>query len=165
MDAGAGNLWTFNGGVWWHFVLRAVVVYFMVLIFIRFSGKKQVGQMTPFDLVLFLLISNAVQNAMNGGDNSITAGAILAATLILVDLGLGWIARRSRKFEKLVDGEAEILIHNGKLRPHALDKAGLTQHELLAALREADCACIADAHTAILETNGRITVLTRKQRD
>src|SRR5579862_1003431 len=99
MDAGSGNLWSFNGGLWWHFILRAAVVYFMVLFFIRFSGKRQVGQMTPFDLVLFLLISNAVQNSMNGGDNSITAGAILAATLIGVDLAIGWFTRRNRKFE------------------------------------------------------------------
>src|SRR5882724_11878758 len=112
MDAGAGNLWTFNGGVWWHFILRAAVVYFMVLLFIRVSGKRQVGQMTPFDLVLFLLISNAVQNAMNGGDNSITAGAILAGTLILLDVAIGWVTRRSRKLEKVIAGEAEILIHN-----------------------------------------------------
>jgi uncharacterized membrane protein YcaP (DUF421 family) len=164
MDAGSGNLWTFNGGVWWHFIVRAAVVYFMVLLFIRFSGKRQVGQMTPFDLVLFLLISNAVQNAMNGGDNSITAGMILAGTLVLVDLGIGWITRRSRKIEKMIDGEAEILVHNGKLRPGALERAGLTQHELAAALRESDCATIGEVHTAILETNGRITVLTRKER-
>jgi uncharacterized membrane protein YcaP (DUF421 family) len=162
MDNGAGNLWTFNGGVWWHFIVRAAVVYFMVLVFIRISGKRQVGQMTPFDLVLFLLISNAVQNSMNGGDNSITAGAILAATLVLLSWFLGWITRKNRKLEKLIDGEAEILIHNGKLRPHALERAGLTQHDLLAALRESDCAAIKDVHTAILETNGRITVLTRK---
>jgi uncharacterized membrane protein YcaP (DUF421 family) len=162
MDANAGNLWTFNGGVWWHFILRAAIVYFMILVFIRVSGKRQVGQMTPFDLVLFLLISNAVQNSMNGGDNSITAGAILAATLVLLSSAIGWITRRNRKLEKLIDGEAEILIHNGKLRPHALERAGLTQHDLLAALREADCAAIQDVHSAILETNGRITVLTRK---
>ena len=165
MDPTAGNLWTFNGGVWWHFIVRAAVVYFMVLIFVRVSGKRQVGQMTPFDLVLFLLISNAVQNAMNGGDNSITAGLLLAGTLVLVDYGIGWFASRSRKFEKIVDGEAEILVHNGKLRPHALERSGLTQHELLAALREADCATIGEVHTAILETNGRITVLTRKGRE
>lgn len=165
MDPTAGNLWTFNGGVWWHFIVRAAIVYFMVLIFIRVSGKRQVGQMTPFDLVLFLLISNAVQNSMNGGDNSITAGAILAATLMVVDHTLGWFTRRSRKVEKLIDGQAEILIHNGKLREHALERAGLTHHELLAALREADCSCVSDVHTAILETNGRITVLTRKGRE
>ena len=162
MDPTAGNLLAFNGGVWWHFIVRAVVVYLMVLVFIRISGKRQVGQMTPFDLVLFLLISNAVQNAMNGGDNSITAGAILAATLILVDLFIGWLTRRSRKLERLIDGDAEILIHNGKLRTGALERAGLTHHELLAALRESDCARIEDVHAAILETNGRVTVLTRK---
>jgi uncharacterized membrane protein YcaP (DUF421 family) len=164
MDAGSGNLWTFNGGVWWHFILRAAVVYFMVLFFIRISGKRQVGQMTPFDLVLFLLISNAVQNSMNGGDNSITAGAILAATLIVLSAVVGWITRHNRKLEKLIDGEAEILIHNGKLRPHALERAGLTQHDLMAALRECDCAAVCDVHTAVLETNGRITVLTRKDK-
>ena len=164
MDSIAGNLWTFNGGVWWQFIVRALVIYFMVLIFIRLSGKRQVGQMTPFDLVLFLLISNAVQNAMNGGDNSITAAAILVVTLMVVDQSLSWVTRHNRKLEKLIDGEAEILIHNGKLRPHALERAGLTHHELLAALRENDCARIEDVHTAILETNGRITVLTRKDR-
>lgn len=165
MDPGAGNLWTFNGGVWWHFIVRAAVVYFMVLVFIRVSGKRQVGQMTPFDLVLLLLISNAVQNSMNGGDNSITAGFILAGTLLLVDVGFGLLTRRSRKLEKIVDGEAEILIHNGKMRPGALERAGLTHHELMAALRESDCATIGEVHTAILETNGRITVLTRKGRE
>jgi len=164
MDPGAGNLWTFNGGLWWHFILRAIVVYFLVLLLLRLSGKRQVGQMTPFDLVLLLLISNAVQNSMNGGDNSITAGMLLAGTLVVVDIGIGWFTRKSRKLEKLVDGEAEILIHNGKLRTHALEKAGLTQHELMAALRESDCATVAEVHTAILETNGRITVLTKKER-
>ncbi len=162
MDPVAGNLWTFNGGVWWHFIVRAGLVYLMVLVFIRISGKRQVGQMTPFDLVLFLLISNAVQNSMNGGDNSITAGAILAGTLIAVDQLLSWFTRRSRKLEKLIEGQAEVIIHNGKLLPHALERAGITHHELLAALRESDCARIEDVHAAILETNGRISVLTRK---
>src|SRR3954451_5030840 len=122
MDAGAGNLWTFNGGVWWHFILRAAVVYFMVLLFVRFSGKRQVGQMTPIDLVLLLLISNAVQNAMNGGDNSITAGAVLAATLILADVAMGVLARRSRKIETFIEGRPELLIHNGHVLNHVLER-------------------------------------------
>ncbi len=116
MDAGSGNLWTFNAGVWWHFVLRAAVVYGMVLALLRFSGKRQIGQMTPFDLVLLLLISNAVQNSMNGGDNSITAGVILAGTLIGADLFVGWLTRRSRKLENMIEGQAEILVHNGQVR-------------------------------------------------
>lgn len=164
MDPGAGNLWTFNGGVWWHFVLRAGVVYIMVLVLLRVSGKRQLGQMTPFDLVLLLLISNAVQNAMNGGDNSITAGALLAGTLIGADLLVSWLTRRSRKVENLVEGKAELLVHNGHVCDDALRKADLTPHDLMAALREHDCASVAEVHAAILETDGRISVLTRKER-
>jgi uncharacterized membrane protein YcaP (DUF421 family) len=160
-----GNLWTFNAGnVWWHFVLRAALVFVVVLAFLRFSGKRQIGQMTPFDLVLLLLISNAVQNAMNGGDNSITAGVILAATLVGADMLVSRLTRRSRKLETLIEGQAEILIHNGHVRDDALRRAGLTIHDLLAALREHDCADVAEVHAAILETDGRISVLTRKER-
>lgn len=161
----AGNLWAFNdGNVWWHFLLRGAVVFGMVFFFLRLSGKRQIGQMTPFDLVLLLLISNAVQNSMNGGDNSITAGIILAVTLIACDLFMGWLTRRSRKLEKLIEGQPEILIHNGQIREAALEKVGLTRHDLLSAVREADCADIGEVHAAILETNGKISVLTRKEK-
>lgn len=163
MDAGTGNLWAFNAGVWWHFVLRAAVVYFMVLVLLRFSGKRQIGQMTPFDLVLLLLISNAVQNSMNGGDNSITAGLLLAGTLIGADLTVSWLTRRSRKLENLIEGKAELLVHNGHVCDDALNRAGLTLHDLMAALRQHDCAGVGEVHAAILETDGRISVLTRKE--
>jgi len=111
MDA---ELWKLSAP-WWQFVVRGLIVFVFVLIFLRLSGKRQVGQMTPIDLVLLLLISNAVQNAMNGGDNSITAGAILAATLILADVAMGALARRSRKFEKFVEGSPIVLVHNGNV--------------------------------------------------
>jgi len=158
-----GDLWQL-GAPWWQFILRGVVVFVMVLFFLRFSGKRQIGQMTPFDLVLLLLISNAVQNSMNGGDNSITAGAILAVTLIAANSFVGWLTRRSRKIETLVEGQAEILVHNGRVRQDALERASITQHDLLAALREHDCASVLDVHAAILETDGHISVLTRKDR-
>jgi uncharacterized membrane protein YcaP (DUF421 family) len=158
-----GDLWQL-GAPWWHFILRGAIIFGIVLVFLRLSGKRQIGQMTPFDLVLLLLISNAVQNSMNGGDNSITAGIILAATLIGADMLVGWLTRRSRKIETFVEGQVELLIHNGRVRDDALRKAGITQHDLLAALREHDCASIAQVHAAILETDGRISVLTRKDR-
>ena len=162
------DLWAFGPGPAtaqaWQFVIRGLVVFVMVLVLLRFSGKRQIGQMTPFDLVLLLLISNAVQNSMNGGDNSITAGAILAVTLIGADMLVGWLTRRSRKMEKIIEGQAEILVHNGHIRDRALQKAGLTLHDLLSALREHDCADVSQVHTAILETDGRISVLTRKER-
>jgi len=156
-----GELWKLSAP-WWQFVLRGFIVFAFVLIFLRLSGKRQVGQMTPIDLVLLLLISNAVQNAMNGGDNSITAGAILAATLILADVSVAWLTRRSRKVEVFVEGRPEFLIHNGKLVDGALERVGMTHNDLMAGLRASGVANIQQVHAAVLENNGRITVLERK---
>ena len=147
----------------WQFIVRGFLVFGFVLLFLRLSGKRQVGQMTPFDLVLLLLISNAVQNAMNGGDNSITAGVILAASLIGGDFLLAAATRRFRKIETLVEGQPELLVHNGKVLHHALAKAGMTRHDLMAGLRVSGVASIEDVHAAVLETNGRISVLQRSK--
>lgn len=146
---------------WWHFVLRGLIVFGFVLVFLRVSGKRQVGQMTPIDLVLLLLISNAVQNAMNGGDNSITAGAILAATLITADVIIGALARRSRKVEDFVEGQPFLLVHNGHVLEQALERCGMTRNDLMAGLRASGVASVEQVHAAVLENNGRITVLTR----
>ncbi len=158
MDA---DLWKLSAP-WWQFILRGLIVFFFVLVFLRLSGKRQVGQMTPIDLVLLLLISNAVQNAMNGGDNSITAGAILAATLILADVAMGVLARRSRKIEKFVEGSPILLVHNGKVVAGVLERSGMTQHDLMAGLRASGVGTVQAVHAAVLENNGRITVLERK---
>ena len=158
MDA---DLWKLSAP-WWQFVLRGLIVFFFVLVFLRLSGKRQVGQMTPIDLVLLLLISNAVQNAMNGGDNSITAGAILAATLILADVAMGALARRSRKVEKFIEGSPLLLIHNGHVIADSLERSGMTRNDLMAGLRASGIAAVSDVHAAVLENNGHITVLERK---
>ena len=147
---------------WWQFVLRGLIVFGFVLVFLRVSGKRQVGQMTPIDLVLLLLISNAVQNAMNGGDNSITAGAILAATLILADTAVSTLARRSRKVEAFVEGQPILLVHNGHVIADALERCSMTRNDLMAGLRASGVASVEQVHAAVLENNGRITVLTRK---
>ena len=147
----------------WQFIVRGLLVFGFVLLFLRLSGKRQVGQMTPFDLVLLLLISNAVQNAMNGGDNSITAGVILAASLIGADLAIGAATRRFRKIETLIEGQPELLVHNGCVLPHALKRAGMTHHDLMAGLRVSGVASIEDVHAAVLETNGRISVIPRSK--
>ena len=159
-----GELWKLSVP-WWQFVLRGLIVFFFVLVFLRLSGKRQVGQMTPIDLVLLLLISNAVQNAMNGGDNSITAGAILAATLIAADVAVGALARRSRKIEKFVEGCPLVLVHNGRVVEESLERSGMTRNDLMAGLRAEGFATVKDVHAAVLENNGRITVLERKREE
>src|SRR3954465_3054639 len=100
---------------WWEFIFRGLVVYLFLLIILRLTGKRQVGQLAPFDLVLLLVLSNAVQNSMNGGDNSVTGGLILATTLVGLNWCVGWLTYRSKRIEALIEGRPVILIHDGKI--------------------------------------------------
>src|SRR6266478_9472013 len=122
---------------WWELTARAVLVYLFLLVLLRLTGKRQVGQLAPFDLVLLLILSNAVQNAMNGGDNSVIGGMISAVTLVGVNWVVGVITYKSKAAERLIEGTPELLIHNGKLSSGSLARAQLTHNELMSALREA----------------------------
>ena len=143
---------------WWELVVRGIVVYVVLLALLRITGKRQVGQLAPFDLVLLLVLSNAVQNSMNGGDNSLLGGLILAATLVGLNYLVGVVSYRSKRVEEFIDGKPEILVHNGQLYEDVMRRAQLTHHELHAALRRAGVSDIADVHYAILENNGGISV-------
>ena len=149
---------------WWEFVLRGVVVYLVLILLLRLTGKRQVGQLAPFDLVLLLVLSNAVQNSMNAGDNSLTGGLISAGTLV----GVNWLVSlgtfRDKRIAAIVEGRPHVLIHNGRLFESVMKKARLTHHELNAALRSAGINCVEDVHSAILENNGTISVTERDPR-
>lgn len=151
-------MWTLSVP-WWELILRGVVVYFFVLVLLRVTGKRQVGQLAPFDLVLLLILANAVQNSMNGGDNSMIGGLVSATTLIAVNYVVGLATFRSKKLEAFVEGRPIVLIHNGKLFEEVLQRAQLTHHELNAALREAGCSCVDTVRLAVLENNGSISVV------
>ena len=146
---------------WFEFVLRAVVVYAFLIVLLRLTGKRQVGQLAPFDLVLLLVLSNAVQNSMNGGDNSLVGGLISAATLVLLNFAVGQAAYRNKRLESLIEGRPQILVHTGKLYEDVLIRAQMTHHELNAALRRSGCATVEDVHMAVLENNGQISVTPR----
>ena len=146
---------------WWEFVLRALVVYGFLLVTLRLTGKRQVGQLAPFDLVLLLVLSNAVQNSMNAGDNTVAAGFILVLTLLAVNGFMGWITWRSKRAEILVEGRPQILVHNGVPDEVLLATERITRHELMAAVRQAGLSDLADVRVAILETNGRINVIAK----
>src|SRR6476619_3329066 len=107
---------------WWEFLLRGVVVYLFLIVLLRVTGKRQVGQLAPFDLVLLLVLSNAVQNAMNGGDNSVTGGIISATTLIVLNGVVGRLTFKSKKLERIIEGRPDILIHNGKVFTEVLEQ-------------------------------------------
>src|SRR6266568_4248198 len=100
---------------WWELILRVVIIYAFLLVLLRLSGKRQVGQLAPFDLVLLLVLSNSVQNAMNGGDNSVSGGMVTACTLVAANYTIGWLTFRSKKIEALIEGRPVILIHDGQI--------------------------------------------------
>src|SRR4051794_7650251 len=143
-------MWEINLPHWWEFVVRAVVVYLFLLVLLRITGKRQVGQLAPFDLMLLLVLSNAVQNSMNGGDNSITGGMVLAATLVGINSGVGWLTYRSKTMEGIIEGRPVILVHDGKIDHLALRQVQMTTHELEASLRAAGCAGPTEVRFAVL---------------
>jgi uncharacterized membrane protein YcaP (DUF421 family) len=147
---------------WWEFIARAVVVYIFLLVILRVTGKRQVGQLAPFDLVLLLVLSNALQNSMNGGDNTVTGGVISAVTLVSLNWLLGYATYRSKKVGRFVEGRPQVIVHNGHVYRDVMADERLTQDELDAAIRLAGCASIHDVHFAILENNGQISVRARR---
>jgi uncharacterized membrane protein YcaP (DUF421 family) len=144
---------------WWHFVLRAVAVYLLVMLLVRMSGKRAVGQFTPFDLVLLILIGNAVQNGMNGGDNSLTGAIILAVCLIVLNYGVAYVAARSRRARIFIEGEAVVLARNGKVFRDVLRRELVSNADFLEAMRETGCSGIERIRLATLETNGHISIV------
>src|SRR5438046_64065 len=144
---------------WWHLIIRAVVVYFAVLLLLRVGGKRQVGQLNVAQFVALLLISNAVQNAMNGGDNSITGGIILAIVLVALAHGVSFLTYRSRKLEHLIQGRPTLLVHNGRVLHAHLARELLTIYELKTQLRRQGVHEISEVAEAVLESDGFISVL------
>ena len=142
-------------------VLRSVVIYVFILLAFRFTGKRQVGQLTPFDLVVLLIISNVVQNAVIGPDNSL-GGGLLGAVVILA---LNWLVVeltfRSKRLRRLLEAEPTLLVHNGRILHDNLRRERLTLDDLHAALRRAGVADLEHVRVAVLEENGGISVIPR----
>ncbi len=149
------------GEPWWQLLARASIIYLVLFLLFRFSGKRQAGQMTPFDLLLLLIISNGVQNAMIGRDTSVLGGLVVALTLIAWNQLFGWLAGRSRRTERLLDGRPEVLVHNGHVFEDVLARNQMTMEELRSALRRAGCFDLDEVAFAVLETNGAVSVKTR----
>lgn len=146
---------------WWELIVRSVIIYAFLIVLLRITGKRQVGQLAPFDLVLLLVLSNSVQNSINAGDNSLVGGFISASTLVGLNFLVGVATYRSKKIEAVIEGHPLVLIHNGKLIEEVMARAQLTHQELHAALRQAGCASVEEVHSAILENNGAISVVPR----
>lgn len=147
---------------WWHFVIRAIAIYVLVMALMRISGKRAVGQFTPFDLVLLILLGNAVQNGINGGDNSLTGALVMACTLIAINYAVAWMSSRHPRFERVVEGEPVVLARDGQCFPHVLRRELVSQSDFEAALRLEGVAGVEDVAIVLLETDGRISVIRRE---
>ena len=150
---------------WWLFMLRACVVYFVLLAMIRASGKRTKGQFTPFDMLLVVLLGNAVQNALLGEDTSVAGGLLLAVTLISLNWIVGFVSARSEKVEALIEGSPVLLARDGNVYREVLRKELISRADFDKALREAGCLDIGQIKLAVLETNGHITVVMQPQRE
>ncbi len=155
------ELWTSPSGMA-VIVVRTLAVYLFILLAFRLSGKREVGQLAPFDFALILLIANAVQNAMVGPDTSLVGGLVAAAVLLAVNFALGRLASRNRRVERMLRGQARILINRGHVHDEALRMENISHEELLQALRENGCATLADCRLAVLEVDGSISIIPHK---
>ena len=146
---------------WWQFPLRAALIYLALLLLIRLSGKRTVGEFTPFDLVLMILLGNALENGMIGGDTSVLGGLIVVGTLLLLNAGLARITARSTRVERLVEGSPVVLVRKGTVFQAALRKENVAMEDLKEALRQAGCRDASQVDLAVLETDGQISVVKR----
>jgi uncharacterized membrane protein YcaP (DUF421 family) len=154
-----GVLFPAGGNVVLQIALRTGVIYLVVLVGVRLSGKREVGQMTPFDLTLLLLLSNSVQNAMTGPDTSLIGGVVAASTLLLLNYLVGTLSGVNRSFRRVVEGEPSLLVHDGRvIEPH-MEKEHVSMDELQRALREHGIAQCSDVALAVLEVDGSISCL------
>ena len=148
---------------WWEIVLRGTVVYFALMLLLRLSGKRTVGQFTPFDLLVLVLLGDAVQGAMIAGDESLLGGLLLAMTLLAWNRLVGFVTARSEPVALVVEGKAEILARNGHVFRDALKSADLTLDDLEEAMRDHSVPSVNKIRLAVLERDGTITVLGQKE--
>ena len=142
-------------------IVRAATIYLFLFVMLRFIGKKHVGEMAPFDLVVLLILSETVQNAMVGDDKSLGGGIISAATLIFLAQAMNYVSWRSKKASRFIEGTPKILVRNGRRIVRMMARERVTMSELSEAMRRQGCSNIAEVRVAMLENDGKISVLKR----
>lgn len=146
---------------WWEIPARATLIYLVLLLMVRISGKRTVGQFTPFDLLVVMLLSEAVSNALSGGDESLSGGLLAAASLIFLNLLAGWASSRSKRIERLLEGTPILIGRDGRWFDDVIRKQRLGRCDIEKSLREADCT-LKEMQMAILEADGQISVLKKR---
>lgn len=152
-------MWTFELPLW-ELALRATSVYALLLLLIRLSGRRTVGQFTPFDLLVVMLLSESVSNALSGGDDSLIAGLFSACMLVTLNALVALATARSTRVQRLLEGEPVLVGKDGKLFPNVLRTQHVPPSDVRQALREADCD-LSEMQCAFLEADGQISILKK----
>jgi len=140
-------------------ILRTAIVYLFVVAAIRISGKREVGQMSVLELVVILVISDAVQNSMVGENTTLWGGLVAVVTLLSLDVFIRWITGRSRRLRNVVEGEPRLLVRDGRLLAKALSEEKIDAHDVRAAIRAHGLARVEQVRLAVLETDGSISII------
>lgn len=148
-----------GGHVLVQILLRTGAIYLLVLIGVRLTGKREIGQMTPFDLTVLLLLANSVQNAMTGPDTSLLGGAVAASTLLLLNYVVADFSRLNRRFRKVIEGQPSLLVHDGKVIDSHMAKEHVSLDELHRAFREHGINSLDQVALSVLEVDGSISCL------
>jgi len=154
-------MWTLTQP-WWEPVIRAAILYAVLLVLIRWSGRRTIGQFTPFDLLVVMLLSESVSSALTGGDDSLAAGLVSAATLIALNTAVAVLTARNATVRVMVEGEAVLIGKDGHIFAHVLRRHHVPESDVRQALREADCE-LPRMQCAFLEANGQISILKKEE--
>ena len=143
-------------------ILRPVIVYAFLVVSLRLSGKRELVQLNPFDLVVLLTLSNTVQNAIIGDDNSVSGGLIGATSLLVINYLVVRFLYDHRKLDQIVEGKADVLIEDGKVKTKRLKKELISVQQLEAAARKQGFESLSDVRQCILEPGGTLTFVAQK---
>jgi len=143
---------------WWELIARGAIVYCALLAMMRLSGRRTVGQFTPFDLLVVMLLSESVSNSMTGGDETLFGGLIIAATLVSLTVLFAFLTSRSRRIEELVEGSPVLVGRDGVFFDKVMKRCRLSEADVEEALRGADCPRH-EMKCAFLEANGSISIM------
>jgi uncharacterized membrane protein YcaP (DUF421 family) len=143
-------------------VLRPVIVYLFLVVALRLAGKRELAQLNPFDLVVLLTLSNTVQNAIIGNDNTVTGGLIGAATLLALNYVVVRFLYGHERVDRLVEGDPDVLVADGKIKPARLKEELITISELEAAAHRQGFASLADVERAVLEPGGTLAFVGKQ---
>ncbi len=145
----------------WELVLRSVLIYLALLVALRLFGKREVGQFTLYDLVLVLLVANAVQPAMTGPDTSLAGGLVIIVTLVLLNFAIGRLDR-FRLFSRLLEPQPTLIIRDGKYLTDQLRREGIDREECDTAIREHGLSDVSEVQLGVLEPDGTISIVGRQ---